>query len=506
MEYIPLNTILGGCDVLDIKVQPRPADEEENLAGALEKLFTEEWGGPKSALALAYLQDTVLPELIQCLKINWSFLDNPTFREILVAKLNSQFAYPPAFAEGLAVDILNCSKKILGKSPVASNHLWQPWEVILRMFTIGYRLPEIAAKTGYPEAYLELFRLRYYKFQDVVEGMEALAEDTLLHHRELAGFGVNLLRFMVDFQNRFTVFNHYYERLQAEQMISDIELHMEPDCLVRIFTGLFEVERQVSLQRFADILKGAKTAWLTGESYFTKTFGYGLLADWPRKQITMLLERLLEKNLLVLEAGHEKGLCLSEAAARLIAPQVVPPLADEVQSALRSKARDKISRSTSVLQGKNPEIAVRVIGELVKRGDPAVLTCFKALQRRVPKKVFLKIIWACGQLGGKDAIGLLSKTIGDRDSLVRVRTCQAMGEMADPAFYFALIAALDDPVALVRQNAVQALGRIKMASALKHMERLLEDPAEDIQVQRAARETRRILLREKELKDGEFTE
>lgn len=491
---------------MDIKVQPRPADDEGSLAGALEKLFTEERGEPKSALAIAYLRDTVIPELAYCLKNNWTFLDNPTFRDILTAKLNSQFAYPPAFAEGVTVDILNCARSVLGKSPVPQAHPWQPWEIILRMFTIGYRLPEIAQRTGYPEAYLELLRLRYYKFLELVEGMENLSEEQIIHHSELAGIGVDLLCFMMDFRNRFQVLKNYYERLQAEQIIMDVELQMDPDCLMRIFAGLFEVERQVSPSRFGDILKGAKTAWLTGESYFIKTSGFGLLSDWPKKQISTLLERLLETNLLVNEAGNENSLCLSERAARLIVPLVVPGLADEVQRNLRSKARDKISRSAAVLQGKNPEITTHVIGELVRRGDTAVVSCFKALQRRVPKKVFLKLLWACGELGGKDAISLLSKTINDRDSLVRAQTCQAMGQMADPAFYFALIAALEDPVAIVRQNAAQALGGIKMITALKHMERLVADPAEDPQVQQAARKTRAILLKEKELKDGELNQ
>lgn len=58
---------------MDIKVQPRPFDGERDLALGLEKMFTEEWGGPKSALALAYLRDTVIPDLIYCLKKKLAF-------------------------------------------------------------------------------------------------------------------------------------------------------------------------------------------------------------------------------------------------------------------------------------------------------------------------------------------------------------------------------------------------------------------------------------------------
>ncbi|WP_003540993.1 HEAT repeat domain-containing protein [Desulfotomaculum nigrificans] len=484
---------------LDIKVQPRPPESAGNLAIELEKMFTEDWGGPKSALALAYLRDTVIPDLVHCLKTNWQYLDNPTFREILISKLNSQFAYPPTFAEGLTGDILLCAKAVLGKSPLSNNHPWQPWEIILRMLTIGHRLPEIAQRTGYPEAYLEKFRKQYYKFQQVIEGLADVSEEQLVNHKELAGLTVSQIRLLIDFQHRFKVFKNYYERLQAEQIIMDLGLELDPDGLIRLFEGLFSVERQVTIQRFADILKGAKTPWLTGESYFTKTCAYSLLAHWPRKQIITLLDRLMEANLLMDDTGPEQGLTLSEGAAKLIVPLVVPKLADEVQNILRSKAKDRISRTLAVLQGRNSEITIQVIRELVRRKDTSVVMCFKALQRRVPKKVFLQIIWACGQLGGKDAVNLLSKTINDRDSLVRVRTCQAMGEMADQSFYFALISALSDPVALVRENAIRALGQLKMVSALKHMERIITNPAEDPQVQRAARETKAILQKQKDI-------
>lgn len=488
---------------MDIKVQPRPWDEAESLALALEKTFTEEWGGPKSALALAYLRETVIPELIFCLITNWRFLDNSTFRYILAAKLNTQFAYPPTFAEGLAGDVLKDAKSVLGLSLLANNHPWQPWEIILRMFTIGYRLPEIVQKTGYPEAYLEVFKKKYLQLQEVTQVLGQTSEEQLLAHRDLAGADIQILRFMQDFRNRFQVFQNYFERLQAEQIIMDLGLDLDPDSLIHLFEGLFEVEKQVTVGRLVDILKGAKSAWLTGESFLTKTRGYGLLAHWPKKQIVMLLEHLLEANLIISDASHDQILSLSDQAARLIVPLVVPRLADEVQNTLHSKARDKISRSTAVLQGKNPEIAVHVIKELVNRGDTGVVMCFKALQRRVPKKVFLQIVWACGQLGGKDAISLLSKAILDRDSLVRVRSCQAMGYMAEQSFYFALINALEDPVALVREQAARSLAKLKMPSALKHLEQLINKIEEEPQVQRAARETKALLLKEKEQKEME---
>ncbi|MEG6522111.1 HEAT repeat domain-containing protein [Desulfotomaculum sp. 1211_IL3151] len=483
---------------MEIKVQPRPLEDAADLATALKRLFTEEWGGPKSALALAYLRDIVIPDLISCLKKNWQLLANPTFREILCSKLNTQFAYPLVFATGLTEDILACTKRVLGVSTLPNNHPWQPWEIILRMFTIGYGIPEIAQKTGYPEAYLNVLHKKYQDFRRTVEVLGDPSEEQLLCYYGMDGNEIELIRFMYDFQGRFQACKNYYERLCAEQIIMDTELNIDPEQLITLFEGLFEVERLLNLGRYADLLKGSKTAWLTGESYYIKTKGYGLLSDWSKKQIIALLERLQENNLILVDSSQEPVLNISEQAARLIVPRVVPGLADEVQNILRSKARDKISRSTAVLQGKNPEVTVHIIQELVRRGDTGVIICFKALQRRVPKKIFLELIWACGQLGGKDSVSLLCKTILDRDSLVRLKTCQAMGNIAEPSFYFALINVLDDTVDEVREQAVIALGKLKMPSAVKHLERLINNPGETPQVQREARNIRAILIRLRE--------
>lgn len=484
--------------ILEIKVQPRPLDDAADLAAALERLFTEEWGGPRSALALVYLREIVIPDLIICLKKNWQLLANPTFREILCSKLNTQFAYPLVFATGLTEDILACTERVLGVSPLPNNHPWQPWEIILRMLTIGNEVPEIIQRTGYPEAYLNGINKRYQEFRRTVDLLGNPSQEQLLSFYGMDGTEIELIRFMYDFYSRFQVDKNYYERLFAEQIIMDTELNIDPELLISLFEGLFEVERLLSLGRYADLLKGSKTAWLTGESYYTKTKGYGLLSDWSRKQIIALLERLQEYNLILVDSSQESVLNLSEQAARLIVPRVVPGLADEVQDILRSKARDKISRSTAVLQGKNPEVTVHIIQELVRRGDTGVVICFKALQRRVPKKIFLELIWACGQLGGKDAVSLLSKTILDRDSLVRLKTCQAMGNIAEPSFYFALINVLDDTEDEVREQAVIALGKLKMPSAIKHFERLINNPGEVPQVQRAARNARAMLISQKE--------
>ncbi|RYD04521.1 hypothetical protein N752_14200 [Desulforamulus aquiferis] len=280
----------------------------------------------------------------------------------------------------------------------------------------------------------------------------------------------------------------------------DANLEMEPDVLIRIFEGINQVDKQVNAAQFADILKGSRTAWLTSDSYYARTVGYGLLSNWPKKHISDLIGYLLENNLLINDFPADT-LSLSEQASGLIIPLVVPELADEVQAVLRSKSKDRISRCLALFQGKNPEIVVHLVRELVQRRDTSILLCFKALQRRVPKKVYLQLIWACGQLGGKDAVSLLSKAVQDRDSAIRVKACQAMGKMADQAFYFALISALEDPVALVRENAVLALGKLKMVSALKRLELMIGNPVEEPQVLRAARETRSILLREKEQKE-----
>ncbi|HWJ04051.1 MAG TPA: HEAT repeat domain-containing protein, partial [Verrucomicrobiae bacterium] len=53
----------------------------------LTNVLLEEWGGPRSPLALQYIQGTIIPDLVSSFAKNADLLLNPTFTEIIAFKL-----------------------------------------------------------------------------------------------------------------------------------------------------------------------------------------------------------------------------------------------------------------------------------------------------------------------------------------------------------------------------------------------------------------------------------
>lgn len=440
----------------------------DNLVREFECLFLDEWGGPRSELAICFLRQNVIPQLVNCIVINHQYLENNTFIDILANKLNTEFAYPPTFAEGLSQDIVRVSIKVLGKHCDPQSHPWKPWEDITRMITVGFSIKDIVDKTAFAEAYIETFRKRYLNFSGLAErfngdfGFYAQLPD-------LNGYGNQLLRFMVDFRSRFKVFKNYYARLQAEQVIYDYALPLNVDELLQLLEAMYHVDNHYDKQNL------------------TSHFG-GVLSNKKDSQIKIIIDKLIQNHLLVQVSGNDQKLGLSPKAAMLIVPILSPQLAQEILDLLHSRVRDRISRSTALLIGKNNEVVVHVIKQLVKQNDPIAIMFFKALYRKATKPVLLEILSACAEFKNGDIVGLITKALQHRDSMVRLRACQAIEKLADKSYYFYLIATLQDSVPMVREQAVKALSSLNMPSVIRHLESML-DNEENINLRSLIKET-----------------
>jgi HEAT repeat protein len=118
------------------------------------------------------------------------------------------------------------------------------------------------------------------------------------------------------------------------------------------------------------------------------------------------------------------------------------------------------------------EDAARRLGEL---GDGKSLdVLLDALALGPGPKVQAAIL---GALAGKKdarAVGVVKHFTRNRNTLVRKRAVQAIGELGDPRAVAPLIAALSDPVEEVRAAAAAALGKRKEASAADRLVKLLE--------------------------------
>lgn len=164
-----------------------------SLSRSLGTVFLEEWGGPRSPLALQYLHEVVIPDLVACFHANADLLANPTFWEIVEWKLKTQFAYPPAAASGLAADLLKAALRGSDIGQVTDSK--EPWRRIFRLWVSGESLPNISERTGYPLGYLDVLLFRFKKLREFVAGRHLDLPDCL-QHAELREYGRELLSFL----------------------------------------------------------------------------------------------------------------------------------------------------------------------------------------------------------------------------------------------------------------------------------------------------------------------
>jgi len=395
---------------------------QEQLHRQLEHLFLDEWGGPRSEMALTFLRQNVIPSLVYCLTTNHQLLANKTFVEIIADKLNTEFAYPPVFAEGLAADICQVAIQVLERHAEPQNHPWQPWEDIMRMLILGWSTKAVAEATGYSENYIAVLRRKYMSNDESYQSNN------------------QMIRFIADFKSRFKIFKNYFARLHAEQVIFQYQLPVNTGELLHFLEGMYYIEKQFNKDELIQLLQKKQQGNIIG----------GVLVGWQRERATQFIEQLLYNHLLVTTGRYDQRLSLSHRAAQLIVPIVGPQVAKEVIDLLHSQYRDRISRSAALILGKNNEVVIHVIKELVKYQDPKVISFFKVLHRKVAKPVLLEIIDGCGEFSGSNTSIILTKALRHRDSVVRVKACQAIARQADQSYYFYLITALEDTVPLVR--------------------------------------------------------
>jgi len=132
----------------------------QRLSVGLESLLIEEWGGTKSPLAQVYIKETIIPDLVHSLTMNYCFMQNRICASILANKFQTQHGYPEAFSQGISGDVLRFASRLLAelRIPLPETALREPWEKLFRILSLGVDIPAIAMKIGYAEDHIELIK------------------------------------------------------------------------------------------------------------------------------------------------------------------------------------------------------------------------------------------------------------------------------------------------------------------------------------------------------------
>lgn len=445
-----------------------PDTLRKTLAQAVDRVLLEEWGGPRNPLAVQHIREQVIPDILHCIQANLTLVENPTFINIFAGKFSNQFGYPQAYAHQLAGDVLKAIKANLPEEFRAKQdlHPWSPWEKVFRLFSLGVINPVIAVKTGYSEDYIQLLRKKYMDIARIGSNYPASGG-----HYFYEDDG-ELCRFIADFRQRFTVDRFYLQKLEAQQIVEDLGLRIDHLTLLDILLNCSRLEGQLGVREMAKMLAGGR--------------------------IEILLKLIQGGVLEVL--GPENCIGLSTKAATIVGRLVAPELVQTLL-AVQNSPDGGCDQACAILTRLNQEMTIAVLEEISACGLKPLGRTLCALYPRVNKQLGLKIIKTLASLKSGEGIPLLLECLTHNDCLVRATACQALGEIGDKSTAFALIKGLHDPVPMVKEKAIEAVGRLGIIAVTRHLQHIAANHKETPAVRRMAGKIAEELVKQSKKKD-----
>ncbi|TGE38182.1 HEAT repeat domain-containing protein [Desulfosporosinus fructosivorans] len=441
-----------------------------SLTESLAAVLLEEWGGPRSPLALKYINETIIPDLVYCFCNNTDLLTNSTFAEIIQWKLKNQFANPSAVVVDLAKDLLKPAQRIINRPQITDPK--EPWRRIFRLWIGEESLPNIAEKTGYPLDYLDLLVLRLKKLKAFTANTRASLLECQ-QNTELREFGFEQLSFLYQFQTSVAGEPLYKERLILEQVIWDLGMPLLVPDLVNLLELIHTHEGELDENSLSSSMSEVAGIWGSGIG--------ASVGDRRGNLFSCVIDGLI--SLHYIQKNKAGKLTLSEKSAQTIAGYLLPKLGEQLKRAIAIHDSELASR---ILLSQNEAVLLHLIDWTLRElNQEPTFEALSGIYKKVSRRVDLYLLKVFANF--PIAFDLLMKCLSDNDSLVRARACESLGQIGNKAAVFSLIQLLRDPVVGVKEMAAQALGEMAAVPAVKELVRVAEDYGESINVRERAR-------------------
>ncbi len=459
----------------------------KKLSPVIADVLLEDWGGPRSSLAVQHFQEKVIPDILYCLQANLTLVENPTFIAIFADKFSSQFGYPQAYAGQLARDVLKAVRANLPEELQVQPdlHPWSPWEKVFRLFSLGMINPVIAGRTGYSEDYIQLLRKKYMDITRI-----GGASPGGYPHWEAES---ELCRFIADFRQRFSADQFYLQKLEARQIVEDLGLKLDHLTLLDLLVNCSRVEGQLGVRELAKLLTGGKVSPKSAgraspklqliPEFLGMSQGLALKGYAPKKVEEILLT--LVKGGVLEVSGPEDLVSLTTKSASIAGRLVAPELARTLLAIQNSPDGD-CDQACKMLTRFNREMLIAVLEEISAQGITPLGRTLCLLYPRVNKQLGLKIIKTLASLNSREGVPLLLDCLTHNDSLVRATAYQALGEISDKSTAFALLKGLHDPVPMVKEKAIEAVGKLGITAVTGHLQQIAANHKETPAVRRMA--------------------
>jgi hypothetical protein len=338
----------------------------------------------------------------------------------------------------------------------------EPWYRIFRLWISDESLSSIAERTGYAFDYLDLLIIRYKKLKlYLTEHKLSLSE--CLQNSELKGFGFEQLSFFYQLQTSLDQEPLFREQLILEQVIFDLGLPLKIPDLASLLEIILFHEGKLKEDKLFHI--------------FRKVSGNN------RKDIelSVIVRDLISiQYILKNKAGY---LTLSEKSAKVISCFLLPKIIGQLQQAMDLQDYNQVQ---SIINKQNPEVLELLITWMVENIEPEkTVKILIAYYKKISRRFDLQILDALSHFS--ISFDFLFDALGEKDSLLRAKACEAIAYQGNKNAVFCLIQLLRDPVSDVKEKAAFALGEIGSFIGSGELKTLSEDYNESLAVREQAR-------------------
>lgn len=394
---------------------PRPSPDWNRIANSVRDVCFHRWGGPRSPLAVGYLEQTMLPDILWFLHRLEPWWHTVLAQELLKDKFVIQHGFPNVLGQGMAEEILveispwqteqgeEKDLLFLLLSPIA---LDQPMHYLTETFPL-------------PEEIWAKFKMAWRQQYNFLTRWQPQILDF-----------IRLWQDNKDFQLTW--------QFRTELWLVGINSNWD-----------FYLSQLMQLEKCRIGLLNSRE-----DSYDLD---------------------LIPSNWLNLKADGQVE--LNKTGSKIITPWIVEDIINTVEDRmLLGGPTHGINSAMGVLARLYPEQIKYLLDLIVDRNRQGWLPLLESWYARADKEIKIYLIDAIGHLGKQKALPFLITALQADDASIILAICETLAMIGDRSCGFALSALLKNGSYIVQEKVVYTLAELKFTPALKSFQKMLNDP------------------------------
>lgn len=403
--------------------KPNNLPDWNSIAASVRDVCFHRWGGPRSPLALGYLEQTMLPDILWFLHRLEPWWHTDLTRELLKDKFVIQHGFPAVLGQGMAEEILaeiqnyqsiHSEEKELLFLLLAPIAMDQPMHYLTETFPL-------------PEEIWARFKMAWRQQYNFLAPWQFLIDSFIESWQKDREFRLNW-------------------QFRTEIWLTGVNYEWDHYLL-----QLIQLEK----------------------------YRLGLLGQLNSNDIDSMSLRAW------VHPDGEGQLKLNQTGSKVITPWILDDIIDTVEDRLMlGGPTHGINSALAILTKLYPAQVKLLLDVIVEKKRFGWLPLLENWYERAEKSIKLVIIPGIGNLGQRNSLPFLISILQSDDPSLILTTCDVLAQIGDQSCGFALINLLKNSSYIVQEKIILTLTQLKFMPAVKVLQKMLEDPLLSLDLKR----------------------